>query len=87
MTPIERLFALILFLPIAGLIDDAYGRYSGINWINGVDRLITEPALLEVDFAVSLGRFSVTSDLPFVARAVTQKVTNTRIPRFGGVYY
>ena len=47
MTPIERLFALILFLPIAGLIDDACGRYSGINWSSGVDRLITEPALLE----------------------------------------
>ena len=47
MTPVERLFALILFLPIAGLIDNAYGRYSGINWIDGVDRLMSEPALLE----------------------------------------
>ena len=61
-TPIERLFALILFLPIAGLIDDAFGRYSGINWISGVDRLITEPALLE-SILLCLGRFSVTSDL------------------------
>ena len=77
MTPIERLFALILFLPIAGLVDDAYGRYSGINWINGVDRLITEPALLEsILLSVWVALASLLISL-FVARAVTQKVTNT----------
>lgn len=77
MTPIERLFALILFLPVAGLIDDAYGRYSGINWVHGVDRLMSEPALLEsilLSFWVAL--LSLLISL-FVARAVTQKVVNT----------
>ena len=76
MTPIERLFALILFLPIAGLIDDAYGRYSGINWIDGVDRLMTEPALLEsILLSVWVALSALLISL-FVARAVTQKVTD-----------
>ena len=69
MTPIERLFALILFLPIAGLIDDACGRYSGINWSSGVDRLITEPALLEsILLSVWVALASLLISL-FVARA------------------
>ena len=70
---IERFFVLILILPILGLLDDAFGRYSGIPWTQGWDRLSGEPALVHsLTLSLWVAVVSLVISL-FIARAVSAK--------------
>ncbi|MGB2024208.1 MAG: hypothetical protein ACPHT7_04565, partial [Litorivicinaceae bacterium] len=70
---IERFFVLILILPILGLLDDAFGRYSGISWTQGWDRLSGEPALVHsLTLSLWVAVVSLVISL-FIARAVSAK--------------
>ena len=44
---VERVFGLILVIPVIGLFDEALGQYSDRSWTSGVDRLLNEPALVQ----------------------------------------
>ena len=46
-TWVERVFGLILVIPVVGLFDEALGQYSDRSWTAGVDRLLNEPALVQ----------------------------------------
>jgi putative thiamine transport system permease protein len=70
---IERFFVLILILPVLGLLDDAFGRYSGISWTQGWDRLSGEPALVHsLTLSLWVAAVSLVISL-FIARAVSAK--------------
>ena len=70
---IERFFVLILILPVIGLLDEAYGRYSGVSWIQGLTRLWSEPALIEsLILSVWVASASLVISL-FIARAISAK--------------
>jgi putative thiamine transport system permease protein len=70
---IERAFVLILILPIIGLLDDALGRYSGISWTRGLERLWSEPALID-SLILSLWVASASLIISlFIARAMSAK--------------
>ncbi|MEL0223550.1 MAG: hypothetical protein VXA12_04810, partial [Gammaproteobacteria bacterium] len=70
---IERAFVLILIAPLIGLLDDAFGRYSGASWTLGLERLFREPALFEsLILSVWVASVSVVISL-FIARAISVK--------------
>ena len=70
---IERAFVLILIAPLIGLLDDAFGRYSGVSWTVGLERLFSEPALSEsLILSVWVASVSVVISL-FIARAISAK--------------
>lgn len=70
---IERAFVLILIAPLIGLLDDAFGRYSGVSWAVGLERLLSEPALSEsLILSVWVASVSVVISL-LIARAISVK--------------
>ena len=46
-TWVERVFGLILVIPVIGLFDEALGQYSDRSFTAGIDRLLNEPALVQ----------------------------------------
>ena len=75
---IERFFVLILILPIIGLLDDALGRYSGVSWAQGLERLWDEPALID-SLILSLWVASVSLVISlFIARAISAKTLQAK---------
>ena len=75
---IERFFVLLLILPIIGLLDDALGRYSGVSWAQGLERLWDEPALID-SLILSLWVASVSLVISlFIARAISAKTLQAK---------